>query len=96
MLYRIQPWSLMGRGVFHRWAVLAGGADSELGETRASYPAATTTRPTNGTSSGVFQGSTCRAGGTTKPLLVGRGRAARTARSPPFMRRWLAREVSLS
>ena len=73
MLYRIQPWSLMGRGVFHRWAVLAGGADSELGETRASYPAATTTRPTSGTSSGVFQGSTCRAGGTTKPLLVGRG-----------------------
>ena len=27
MLYRIQPWSLMGRGVFHRWALPAGGTN---------------------------------------------------------------------
>ncbi|SRR6266511_4012289 len=51
--------------MFHRWALLALGADSDLGDTRASYPAATTTRPTNGTANGVLQPTTSPAGGTT-------------------------------
>lgn len=28
------PWRVTGRGVFHRWALLAGGVDSELGDRR--------------------------------------------------------------
>ena len=49
MFYRTLPSNLTERDVFHRWALPAGGADSELGDTRASYPAGMTTRPTNGT-----------------------------------------------
>ena len=82
------------RGLFHRWVFLAGGADSELGDTRASYPAGMTTRPTNGTARGVLQGSTCLAGGTTKPdACITPARNERTPgrapAKPDLLRRWL-------